>query len=126
MKLFTVSGGQSTPGIDLEIKNLGFAKIPIINLGKEEITLSPPYPTDPKLFFGHVFVFGGKLYIVDLISDLGFEEIIVFSQNRKLSCVKPAILEGERGAIFMLFPGEEFTQEGAIFRHNGFQIVKMV
>ena len=123
MKLFTVRNGNSTPGIEIEIKNLGFTEVPIINLGRgEEITISPPYPTEAKLYFGHIFVFGGKLYIVDLMSDLGFEEIIVFSQNP--NSVKPGILEGERGAIFMLFPGEEFIQEGETFRHNGSHIVK--
>jgi hypothetical protein len=126
MKLFTVRNGNSTPGIEIEIKNLGFAKIPIINLGREEITISPPYPTDAKLYFGHIFVFGGKLYIVDLKSDLGFEEFIVFAENRggPISSNKPAIVEGEKGQIFTFSLGEKFMQKGETFRHNGSQIVK--
>ena len=124
MKLFTVRNGNSTPGIEIEIKNLGFTEIPIINLGREEITISPPYPPHAKLYFGHIFVFGGKLYIVDLKSDLGFEEFIVFAENRDLSCFKPAILEGEKGQVFTFFPGEKFMQKGETFRHNGSQIVK--
>ena len=125
MKLFTVRNGNSTPGIEIEIKNLGFTEIPIINLGREEITISPPYPTEAKLYFGHIFVFVGKLYIVDLKSDLGFEEFIVFAENRGgLSSNKPAILEGEKGQVFTFFPGEKFMQKGETFRHNGSQIIK--
>ena len=128
MKLFTIHSGQVIQGIELRIKNLGYAKVPIICVSEgRDVTVSPPYPEVPRLYFGHFFLFGGKnkeLHVVDLRQDMGFEEMIVLSDSKSTFC--KVILAGDSGCLSRVSKGEVFRINGSRYVNNGTTIAKMV
>ncbi len=130
MRLYTVEAGELTVGITFTWKNLGFAKVPIVKLGEErELILSPPYPLATTVNFGHIFKAGGKiqqLYMVDLRSDIGFNEIIVLAKNSKIYSFSAVISYGELACISLVSLGENFIIEGQKYLYNGASIVKLI
>ena len=130
MRLYTIESGEVTQGITFRWKDLGFAKVPTVRLGEEkELTLSPPYPSTTTVNYGHVFKAGGKiqqLYMVDLKSDIGFNEIIVLAKTSRAYRFSAVISYGEHACISTVSLGENFTIEGQKYLYNGVSIDKLV
>lgn len=130
MKLYTIDAGEITEGITFRWKDLGFAKVPIVKLGEEkEMTLSPPYPLTTTVNYGHIFKAGGKiqqLYMVDLKSDIGFNEIIVLAKTSSVYRFSAVISYGEYACLSTVSLGQNFIIEGQRYLYNGVSIVKLI
>jgi hypothetical protein len=127
MKLFTLSEVGLAEGMLISMQDLGYNKIPVIDVGGDKaIKVTKPYPGKLSVFYGHIFLNSkGEIGLIPLPKALSNESALVLFSSNEVVMAGQCLISGSRGSVCEVQIDEIFGFQNQLYVFDGTNIMKI-